>query len=340
MSSLPDSHDGNPPDGPEPSPLDPAPAAPGGELFPWEIPAIEPKAPQEMPLDEPLPHPVGAVPPADEASSPLPWDGEFGAEPEPDPGLMPWEAVVGPAAPAAPPPLPTATAPPVPRSPYDTAPFAVPFPHPSAPPAEPAPAATLRGPLPVLPEAREPAKAPAPAPKAAVPIPMVSSRRGRPLLLIAAVLGLILLGGAGLRAYLRRPLVVDVLSMPTGAAVFLDGRLVGHTPCMDLRIPGRAGTLRIQSPSYQPHTHVLSTKDRTLDFTLLREPHRIAVSTEPEGVEVLLNGQVVGRTPMADLAVPREGRQELCLRLKGYQEWRHEVDPDLPFPALIRLTPE
>nr|MBA3684565.1 PQQ-binding-like beta-propeller repeat protein [Planctomycetota bacterium] len=68
------------------------------------------------------------------------------------------------------------------------------------------------------------------------------------------------------------PLVIE--SLPTGAAVSLDGKAIGTTPMVHAQIPGVAGELRVALPGYRPN--VRSTSEAANDWRwrveLLREP--------------------------------------------------------------------
>lgn len=192
-------------------------------------------------------------------------------------------------------------------------------------------------PSPPVPLLVDPPAIPPPAPREIPPKPRRRWGAGLAVLTLGALLAL----GFGLawRARAPRPLHLEVRTVPSPAEVLLDGRLVGHTPLVGLQIPAPGGDLTVRAPDHEPQQRTLVSGDTRLEFRLARTPYRIDVLTEPEGAEVLLNGTAVGRAPLRALPVPREGTQHLRVRLEGFQEWHAVLDPELPFPDLIRLSP-
>lgn len=120
-------------------------------------------------------------------------------------------------------------------------------------------------------------------------------------------------------------LVAD--SRPQGADVYLDGRLQGRTPLTLSVNPGRH-EVEFRLASYQSYRVTVNPKpgERVQVFAQLVPEVRqgtLAVTSNPSGAEVYLDGALRGRTPLS-LSLP-EGRYGVELRLAGYEPYRATV---------------
>jgi len=186
-----------------------------------------------------------------------------------------------------------------------------------------------------------------------VPAPMVplpqapASSGGKRLGLLFGVAGFVLAGLliAGFYLFTRPapPAAAQALfvitSTPDGATVFLDGKRIGSTPLDHMQPLGVSHSLRVEMTGYQPETRAIQAGESSVHVTLKVSGFTIAVASDPPGADVFLNGQSVGTTPIAALTVPFKGPREIVVSRPGYEEWRAEVDPDLPFPDRITLNP-
>lgn len=94
--------------------------------------------------------------------------------------------------------------------------------------------------------------------------------RSRGLLL--AGLAMVVLLAAGVWLFLPRAVAIDVFSAPTGAAVQLNGKVLGFTPLhLDLPNPPQ-GTLSLRLPGHQPLEHRLQPGERSLNLVLQALP--------------------------------------------------------------------
>lgn len=120
-------------------------------------------------------------------------------------------------------------------------------------------------------------------------------------------------------------LVAD--SRPQGADVYLDGRLQGRTPLTLSVNPGRH-EVEFRLAGYQSYRVTVNPKpgERVQVFAQLVPEVRqgtLAVTSNPSGAEVYLDGALRGRTPLS-LSLP-EGRYGVELRLAGYEPYRATV---------------
>jgi hypothetical protein len=137
----------------------------------------------------------------------------------------------------------------------------------------------------------------------------------------------------------REPWTLDVATTPPRAELFLDGRYRGQTP---LRIPlarGQGHLLRAEREGFEPAIREAREGEWDLHLVLRPVPRLLTVISEPSGAEVLLDGRAVGKTPIRALPVPREGRHELRIRRKGWEDWSSALEGDTPLPAVVRLRP-
>jgi tetratricopeptide (TPR) repeat protein len=124
---------------------------------------------------------------------------------------------------------------------------------------------------------------------------------------------------------------VEVSSEPGGASVFVNGRLVGATPLVLRRLLPGAYSLRLEKQGLQPCNRRFSVGRETLVIRERLAPQpvgRLVVEVEPRGAEVLLDGELVGLTPLKLNSV-FPGVHELVIRKTNYK----------PFTTVLTLEP-
>jgi hypothetical protein len=135
-------------------------------------------------------------------------------------------------------------------------------------------------------------------------------------------------------------LVVD--SRPTGAEVYLEGRLQDRTP---LRLTLNEGTYRVELrlPGYEPYQATVRVeRGRETRLVASLRPIRtgeLYLEARPEGAEVYVDGRLVGRAP---LRVSLEaGLHEVRVVAPGYGEYRAQVEvrPGESLRLVVELVP-
>jgi hypothetical protein len=113
---------------------------------------------------------------------------------------------------------------------------------------------------------------------------------------------------------------VTINSSPAQASVWVNGVMVGTTPqTIELPVAGEAAvrlTMRdhVDFTTTIPHT----TTETELAVELVAEPRgEVVCTTVPAGAEIVLNGELRGRTPMTIRGL-RPGTYQLHLRLDNY----------------------
>lgn len=125
---------------------------------------------------------------------------------------------------------------------------------------------------------------------------------------------------------------VNFQSVPGGASLFLNGRLVGATPlALEDLAPGHYG-VRMEKDGHAPRSMRVEVRDAALAFTERLAPLALGgleVDVVPRGAEVLLDGEVVGVSPLK-LDRVRAGPHELLIRKTNFEPYaeRIEIVPD------------
>lgn len=124
---------------------------------------------------------------------------------------------------------------------------------------------------------------------------------------------------------------VEFTSLPRGANVVLDGKLLGVTP-MTLRAPdvtpGKSHHLRIYRKGFEPHDEFFTVNDgenAVKHVELLHEKGILLVTTEPSGAEISLDGYSLGETPRLITSLNAKDQHCLVLRKPGYMERKLDV---------------
>lgn len=133
---------------------------------------------------------------------------------------------------------------------------------------------------------------------------------------------------------------IQVVTDPPGAQAILNGEPKGTCP-LRLSVPGSgAQELILRLEGYEDWKAQL---DRDAPFPaqvrLTPATFLAAVTTDPKGAEVFLEGKSVGRTPLPSLKISGSGSHEVRLKLAGFEDWTGLVTKGSPLPRLIRMQP-
>lgn len=149
-----------------------------------------------------------------------------------------------------------------------------------------------------------------------------------------------------------RPTKLTVVSIPDGARVYVDDEFQGKAPATVL-VAGGAHRVRAELPGYASSSRTVTLANgaaSTEEFRLASTMGRLEITTAPVGVEILLDGKVLGKSVSkhagAALSNPyavedvAEGEHALTVRLKGYAEAhrRIKVSPKTTAAATVRLS--
>jgi len=120
---------------------------------------------------------------------------------------------------------------------------------------------------------------------------------------------------------------LNILSIPAGARAFIDEEYVGITPLKTERIPAGSYQLRLAKEKYKDKLSavVLSRgQEKEVKVRLLPVKGSIAVSSDPPGAAVYLDGESKGNTPLFIYGV-MVGQHSLKLVKAGYEDWEKQI---------------
>jgi serine/threonine protein kinase len=136
------------------------------------------------------------------------------------------------------------------------------------------------------------------------------------------------------KAPLRRPsgkLVVS--SRPSGASVFLDGKNMEQTTPTTLEVEGETlheVQLKLAGYRDERRSDLKAPISGEMSVPMKLLPAKIAITVEstPSGADVLINGNVVGQTPLVLERKPDDPSPVVELKLTGCQPYRSSVTID------------
>jgi hypothetical protein len=135
-----------------------------------------------------------------------------------------------------------------------------------------------------------------------------------------------------------QPTPLEITTLPAGALVTVNGQSVGESPISMLPPPGQSTfVVEANLRGYLGQRAQVAQGARSVVLTLTKNLDAMDIISDPEGAEVLLGGQSMGRTPLKGMPLPASGTPKLILRLEGYEEWSTKLDKDLYFPEVINL---
>lgn len=114
----------------------------------------------------------------------------------------------------------------------------------------------------------------------------------------------------------------------TDARVQIDGVDIGVTPLVDVPIEPGPHQLTLVKDRYLEYSTAITIEGReqAQSFEARLEPAWaiVSLSTSPSGAEVLVDGEVVGTTPLN--AEILQGQHNLVLKLAGHKAWQDDYD--------------
>ena len=134
-----------------------------------------------------------------------------------------------------------------------------------------------------------------------------------------------------------------IRSTPAGATAFLDGRAIGRTPVTERDVAPGSHVVRVTRDGFVAQERRISVSasrpSRSLSFDLRAPPASagaiapatigrasgaMSVESRPSGASVIVDGKVVGTTPMT-LGEVADGTHTISLELAGHRRWNTSV---------------
>ncbi len=135
---------------------------------------------------------------------------------------------------------------------------------------------------------------------------------------------------------------LSVTTEPT-AEVYIDGVYTGDTPLPRVEIRSGQHSLECRSPRHDTYLETVSIKAGELssrNIVLQKLAGRLSLSTI-DGAEVLLDGALIGITPLAGPVELDAGQHQLTVKKAGYHVWNNTISIDVKqlLPLKITLSP-
>lgn len=124
---------------------------------------------------------------------------------------------------------------------------------------------------------------------------------------------------------------ISVLSIPQGAAVYIDRTYAGTTPLADLPIPDGVHNISVSKEGYSDYTSFISSKPGThqdiiANLQKLANRGLVKIRTIPSGGNLYIDGRYQDNTLnpviVENLVV---GRHEILIRKSGYEDYRSVI---------------
>jgi formylglycine-generating enzyme required for sulfatase activity len=130
----------------------------------------------------------------------------------------------------------------------------------------------------------------------------------------------------------------------SGARVRIDGVDIGQTPLLNVQVEPGEHQLSISKDRYLDFGEAITVEGRSVEqsYAARLEPAwaTVSLSTSPSGADILVDGELIGSTPMNAEII--QGQRDLVLKLAGHKAWQEEFDvlagEDFSVP-LVELEP-
>ena len=122
---------------------------------------------------------------------------------------------------------------------------------------------------------------------------------------------------------------ISISSVPEGAAVYINGRKRGVTPCVLTDLPAAVYEVRAEKDGYDPVTRkveIASGYKDEIKLVLLSSTGELELDIRPAGVEVLLDGKKLGKTEEN----PESKAVTKPIRVSGLAPGEHKVTVSHP----------
>ena len=132
---------------------------------------------------------------------------------------------------------------------------------------------------------------------------------------------------------------ISVDSDPEGATVYLNGKNEGVTPVKIENLDAGNYILKIEKEGFAPYTEKITiSKGETIirNITLKKAETVLSIDSEPEGAELFLNGEDVGKTPFKKLNI-KPGIYNVKIVKDGYLPFVTKITVKKGVPASYKF---
>lgn len=121
---------------------------------------------------------------------------------------------------------------------------------------------------------------------------------------------------------------ITVTSDPAGAAVFIDDEPVGTATLTDLAVEAGEHQLRLEAPRYLTVEQTVSVTGREIQqqLSIAMAPAwaEVAVTSEPTGAVILVDGEAAGTTPGTVEIL--QGERQIMLQKDSFSDWQQDLE--------------
>lgn len=114
---------------------------------------------------------------------------------------------------------------------------------------------------------------------------------------------------------------------PADAEVFIDGQPIGKAPLDAYELAGGSYTLMLKHPRYQDFDALIDIegfgKHQSMDMAMRPNWAEFALSSEPSGADIYLDGELLGQTPASIEVIA--GQHSLRLEKQGFRHWQRDI---------------
>lgn len=134
---------------------------------------------------------------------------------------------------------------------------------------------------------------------------------------------------------------LSLASVPNDASVSVDNQYRGRTPLSLSLTPGRAHSISVAKPGFEPATRELTLaadSERALSIELVAQYGEVDVQSLPEGAEIWVDDRLAGTTPtrLHLMAVS----QQIEVRADGFASEHREITPRPGYPQALMFELE
>jgi formylglycine-generating enzyme required for sulfatase activity len=128
------------------------------------------------------------------------------------------------------------------------------------------------------------------------------------------------------------------------ARVRIDGVDIGQTPLLNVEVEPGEHQLSIVKDRYLDYGDTITIEGRSVEQSFSASLEQawatVSLSTTPSGADVLVDGEIIGSTPLNAEII--QGQRDLVLKLAGHKAWQEDYDilagEDFSVP-LVELEP-
>ena len=136
---------------------------------------------------------------------------------------------------------------------------------------------------------------------------------------------------------------VEFSTVPEGAELFIDERLIGQTP-LSAEVLETGSQLTLKAPGYKTQSKQVTVKAGSKAehplIEMIVADGTVTINSSPQGASITIDKQFKGTTPL-DVAIAPFAKQQIELFLEGYLKAKQSVTvkPEQQAQVSVKLTP-